>query len=124
MGVELIKALFISLAMTVLLECGFFLLAGKRNKSDLLLVVLVNVLTNPAVVSFYWLAATYTAWNIIIVNVILESFAAVAEGYCYSRYGREIRRPYAFSLAANAFSFGLAFLLQHTFKFIFGGTNL
>ena len=124
MSADLIKSLIISLALTLSLECGFFYLTGKRNKSDLLLVVMVNILTNPAVVLLYWLAASYTFWNIKAVNVFLELFAVLAEGCCYLRYGREIRRPFVFSLAANAFSFGMAFLFQRLITYILGGIYL
>ena len=116
MNEVLVKALFISLALTIALECGFFLMTGKRNKSDFLLVVMVNVMTNPAAVLLYWLAALYTVWNNIIICIFLELFAILAEGYCYLRRGREIGRPFAFSLAANIFSFGIAFIFQCIFK--------
>jgi len=110
------QALFISLAislvMTLVLESGFFLLIGKRNKKDLLLVALVNVLTNPAVVLLYWLAVAYRGYNKIIVIVILEVFAIITEGYIYKKHGQEFKRPYGFSICANMFSYSTGVLLQ------------
>ena len=108
----LLSALALSLLLTLVLETGFFLLTGKRNKKDLLLVVLVNVVTNPVVVLLYWLAAMYTGWNLAIVIIPLELFAVLVEGFYYRKYGQDFSRPLLFSVSANVFSFGVGFLLQ------------
>ena len=112
MDTAIFTALAISLVLTIIIEAGFFSLIGKRNKKDLLLVILVNVLTNPVVVLLYWLAAYYTDISLIIVKIPLEVFAVTAEGYCYKKYALELKRPYAFSLAANAISFLSGILIQ------------
>ena len=108
----LLIALAISLALTLALETGFFLVTGKRNKKDLLLVVMVNILTNPVVVLIYWLAVLRAGWNSIIILVLLEIFAILTEGYYYEKYGCDFKRPYLFSLAANVFSYGTGVLIQ------------
>ena len=112
MNGELPAALVFSLTLTAALETGFFLLTGKRNKKDLLLVILVNVLTNPAVVLVYWLALLYTDMNHVLLKAALELFAVLTEGYYFNKYGRGFKRPYLFCVAANAFSFGIGVLLQ------------
>jgi len=109
---HMIHALALSLALTLALETGFFFLTGKRGKKDLLLVVLVNVLTNPVVVLIYWLAVLYTGLNGAIIKIPLELFAILTEGYCYKKYGRGFRRPYLFSAAANMFSYWAGVLIQ------------
>jgi len=116
MNQELLTALAFSLLLTVMLETGFFLLTGKRKKKDLLLVILVNIITNPAVVLTYWLAVLHTDANRDIIKAPLEIFAVLTEGYFYKKYGQSFKRPYLFSAAANAFSFGVGVLLQ---QFIF-----
>ena len=113
MNCELLIALALSLALTLALEIAFFFLIGKRNKKDLLLVLLVNVLTNPVVVLLYWLAALYTDWDTSIIKIPLELFAILTEGLYYMKYGQSFKRPFFFSLAANAFSFSIGVLLQH-----------
>jgi hypothetical protein len=117
MNQALINSLAISLFLTTMLETGFFLIAGKlfiskHDKKDLLLVVLVNVLTNPAVVLLYWLTELYTDWNTVIVLIPLELFAIFTEGYYYKKYGGNFNRPYLFSAAANIFSYGIGVLIQ------------
>ena len=112
MNRELLFALALSLVLTLALEIGFFLLIGKRHKKDLLLVVLVNVITNPVVVLLYWLAFLYTDWNTTVVKIPLEAFAILFEWYYYKKYGQSFKRPFVFSVAANAFSFSIGVLLQ------------
>ena len=118
MNQALIISLALSLLLTVALEIGFFTIArgcrhtAHRDKKDFLLVVLVNVLTNPVVALLYWLTAMYAKWNTIIVLIPLELFAILTEGYYYKKYGSGFRRPYLFSIAANVFSFGTGLLIQ------------
>jgi len=110
-----ITALAISLVLTVIFETGFFLITGKRNKKDLLLVVLVNTLTNPIVVLLYWIMFYNTNWNTIIIKMPLELLAVFTEGFFYKKYAQSIKRPFLFSLVANAVSFTLGLLLQLVF---------
>lgn len=115
MSGQLLNALAFSLILTLVLETGFFLLSGKRGKKDLLLTVMVNILTNPAVVLLYWFAALYTDLNHAIIKIPLEVFAVLTEGYYYKKYGQEFKHPYLFSISANAFSFIIGVVIQ---KFI------
>ena len=112
MNGEIINALALSLALTLICEAGFYFISGKRDKKDLLLVILVNLLTNPAVVLVYWLAVLYTNLNPGVVKIPLELFAVLTEGYYYKKYGSGFKRPFLFSAAANAFSFGIGALIQ------------
>ena len=108
----LLSSFAFSLVLTLALEAGFFLLVGKRDPKDLLLVLLVNVLTNPAVVLLYWLAVLSASSYIAIIVAILEILAVLTEGYCYRKFGHDFQRPYLFSLSANLFSFGVGMLIQ------------
>jgi len=112
MYTDLLVALALSLAITLILETGFFLLTGKRNKKDLLLVILVNTHTNPLVVLLHWLASRHTNWNMVIVTIALEAYAVLAEAFLYKRYAQSIKRPLIFSFAANAFSYLIGVLVQ------------
>ena len=112
MNLELITALLLSLALTLVFETGFFFLVGKRDKKDLLLVGAVNIVTNPVVVLLYWLTVFYTDANPFVVIAFLELLAVCIEGRYYSNYGHGFDRPYLFSAAANGFSFSIGVLLQ------------
>jgi len=113
----LLNSLTISLLLTIALETSFFMLTNRwftssHNKKNLLLVLLVNVLTNPIVVLLHWLTALYTNWNATVILILLEVFAVLTEGYYYKKYGDRFDRPYLFSIAANIFSFGTGVLIQ------------
>ena len=113
-------ALFISLAvslvLTLVLESSFFLLIGKRNRKDLLLLLLVNIITNPVVVLTYNILVFNIGLNWILVIIPLEILAVLTEGFYYKNYGCDFKRPYLFSLSANAFSYFSGLILQ-TFVF-------
>ncbi len=88
----------VSLGLTLVLEGAAALVWGLRRK-DLLLLALVNVLTNPAAVLLH---ALFPGWA---VTAALELGAVAVEGLCYAKLGRAVRRPWLFALTANAFSF-------------------
>lgn len=116
MSREVLHSMAVSLALTLALESVFFLgvrsFMRKFDKKDLLLALLVNILTNPAIVFIYLLTVLYTGINGVIMFLILEAFAVLTEGYMYKSYGRHFKHPYIFSLTANLFSFGTGYLLQ------------
>ena len=111
----LLHSLALSLSLTLAFESGFFLLIGKRDKKDLLLLLLVNAITNPVVVLSFWMVALYTDWHARLFLIPLELFAVLTEGRYYQKHGRDFRRPYIFSLAANMISFGAGELMQRMF---------
>ncbi len=97
------SALGISLGLTILIEACFALLLGKRGRA-MALVVLVNILTNPAAVLVTRL------YGLPVLSA--EIWAVLAEGFLYKK-SRDFSRPYLFSICANALSFGLGLLLNH-----------
>lgn len=88
------------LALTIAFEGAVALMWGLRRR-DLLLLVLVNVLTNPAAVLLH------TLFSGRLVTAALELGVVALEGLCYEKLGSAVRRPWLFSLCANAFSFCL-----------------
>lgn len=88
------------LSLTLMLEGAVALVWGLRHR-NLLLLVLVNVLTNPAAVLLHALFPGPA------VTAALELGVVALEGICYKKLGSAVRRPWLFSLCANAFSFCL-----------------
>lgn len=103
---HLLLSLLVSLGMTLALELAFAGVAGKRGK-DLLLVGLVNVITNPIVVLCYVLVTNYTALSPVLLKAALEIAAVLTEAVYYKKHGGSFRRPIMFSLGANGFSFAV-----------------
>ena len=110
----MIERLILSVVLTLLFELLYALGWGVRKK-DLLLVCLLNVLTNPLVVLFYHA----TQENGIFLSIILPELAAVgAEAYFLKRCNRNILYPVLFAVCINAFSFLAGLLID---VLIYGG---
>ncbi len=109
----LLQSLGVSLGATLLLELTAALLLGIRKPRALLLVGLVNALTNPVVVTASSLAVMLThrapPWYLVAV---LEVSAVAVEGLLYRNrleYGRI--HPLLLSLILNTVSFTGGLLL-------------
>ncbi len=98
----LIESLAISLVLTLVFELLFALVWGVRGKG-LVLVILMNVLTNPAVVVLHHL----TGWI-----YILEIAAILVEGFCCRGM---IKKPWLFAVCVNVFSYTAGEILQLIF---------
>ena len=102
---DLLLTLLFSLALTEVLECGFARGVGLRGRA-LLLCALVNLITNPPVVLLHRLLG-----GGLLLTAGLEAAAVIAEWILY-RYSGLVKRPFLFSLAANALSFSLGLLIN------------
>ncbi len=112
MGLELLYSLSVSLMLTIILEVGFLFCCGIREKKDVMLLILVNIITNPLVVIIYFLVLRYSDWNKIVIVILLELFAILTEGYYFRTYGKTFRRPLLLALGANMFSFCIGLALK------------
>ena len=100
----MVEALVISLALTLAIEAAFAFVMKKRGY-DLLLCALVNVVTNPAAVLMHLLfPGTF-------VVAACEAGAVIAEWLLYRYCGANYKKPFLFSLCANALSFGIGLLI-------------
>lgn len=102
----------VSLGLTLLLELPVAYYWGLRSRHDLTVAVLVNVLTNPAVVLLNGLLSATPWWA---VQLPLEAATIAVEGFCYRHCGENICRPYLLSLCANCISYGAGLVLNAIF---------
>lgn len=110
----LLKALVISLTMTLVLELSYALLWGVRGRHDLLTAAAVNVLTNPIVVFvYYYIRIRHLPIRYGLVTLVMEVWAVVTEALLYRRFAKRVSRPWLFSLSANAFSYAVGELINH-----------
>lgn len=102
----LLEMFGISLALTLILELTICYPAGMRTGKQVLLVILVNILTNPAAVLLNWLGAPQ-------LPIELAVFAAEAWIYwCFSRDDRwNISHPLLLSAIANGISWGCGIII-------------
>ncbi len=109
--VTLLPTFALSLGMTLLLEGVVALLFRLRGR-EFLWFFLINLLTNPAAVYLNLLFCTlFPDRTVFLWQIPLEIAVVVAEALLY-RAGTSLRRPWLFSLVANAFSYGLGLLLN------------
>lgn len=116
MVIYMIRMFGISLALTMVTELAIAFLFGLRTRENVLLVVLVNVLTNPAAVLCNWLCRLYLPYyNRVPVQLVIEAAVVIVEAFvycCFARDGqRQIKRPVILALTANGCSWLLGVLI-------------
>jgi len=109
---EYLLILGISLGLTVFMEVTLAFIVGIRSSRDLILVLLVNVFTNPAAVICYYIFTFYTQMSILILKILIEIVVILIEGVYYRRYAGSVKRPFMFSALANILSFGAGLVLN------------
>ena len=106
MGMYLLEMFGISLLLTLAIELpiGFYMGIRRRN---LLIVLLVNILTNPAAVLLHWLG---------IGQIPLEAAVVLVEALIYVWFSKDekwdIPRPVLLALVSNGISWGTGLLIQ------------
>ena len=102
------------LLLTILIEGIIALIIGIRDKKDLLNVALVNILTNPIVVSvpifvMVFIRVSYRYYTLYI----LEILAFITEGFVYSKVLKYKKiNPYLVSLILNLGSYLIGEILN------------
>lgn len=111
---KLLNVVFTSLICTITIELLGALLIGIRHKRDLLNVTLVNILTNPIVVSVsLYFNILYGIWPKRIAMIFLEIGAFLIEGFIYKKtlfYKK--KSGYQISLILNALSYTLGLIIN------------
>lgn len=107
MGKYLLEMFAVSLALTLILELSIGFRFNYRSKKLLALVVLVNVLTNPAAVLLHWLG---------LPQVPIELAVVFTEACIYLWFSKDeswsVPQPVWFAVVANGFSWGIGALIQ------------
>ena len=101
------KLMVFCLTMTILLEGFFAILLGVRKKKDIINIVLVNIMTNPLLVSVsLTINALYGLNARHISMIVLELMAFLVESIIYKNVlSFKKINPFLLSLILNLFSF-------------------
>ncbi len=110
-GLFLFLTFFLSLGLTLFIELSIAYLMHLRGKS-LLLVLLVNVLTNPAVVYLSLLGQHLLHLHPLVFQIPLEAIVLVTEALIYQYQDRAVPRPWLLSVIANLSSWGIGLILD------------
>lgn len=112
MILELLTLLGISLILTIMFEVQTAYVLGVRDSKDLLLILLINLLTNPPVVIAYYLVYNYAPRYLTLTTIGLELLVILTEYHYLKNYGRRIKHPFILTASMNLFSFGVGKVLQ------------
>ena len=106
--------MLIALSSTLFIEFVGAYILGIRNKLDFINVGLVNILTNPLVVSIsFFMNITYGVVYRRIALFILEVLAFFVEGYIYDKVlSFKKYNGFTISFILNILSFGLGILIN------------
>ena len=111
---ELPLIMFICLSSTIVIELIMSLLLGIRNKKDILNVILVNIMTNPLIVSILMYITYNRLFNTTISIIILEILVVLTEGFAYKKVLTFDKiNPYVLSLILNIASYFIGKLLNN-----------
>ncbi|CDA60755.1 putative uncharacterized protein [Clostridium sp. CAG:524] len=111
---ELPLIMLICLISTIVIEHIMSLLLGIRNKKDILNVILVNIMTNPLVVSILMYITYNRLFNTTISIIILEILVILTEGFAYKKVLTFDKiNPYVLSLILNISSYFIGGLLNN-----------
>lgn len=111
---ELPLIMLICLISTIVIEHIMSLLLGIRNKKDILNVILVNIMTNPLVVSILMYITYNRLFNTTISIIILEILVILTEGFTYKKVLTFDKiNPYVLSLILNISSYFIGGLLNN-----------
>ena len=105
---NLLISIVLALTITLVLEIVFSLTWGLR-KQQLWMVVLMNILTNPAANTLYSFMTVYLGWPRLLPAILLEFAVVVVEGLCCRDF---MEKPWSFVVLANIFSYTAGLLLQ------------
>lgn len=104
------------LLITIVVECLIATILKVKIK-DLIIVLLVNVLTNPLLVSItFSIGIFYGNIPRVIITLILEILVVIVEGFIYKRNLIENKvNPYLLALLLNISSYLIGGLINYIF---------
>lgn len=103
----LAQGMLLALVITLLMELTVAVVLKIRNKKELINIILVNVCTNPLLVSITYIVFLNFGNTIQnIIEIFLEIIVFVIEGALYQKYLRLNKiNPYIFSIILNLSSY-------------------
>ena len=103
------------LLLTIIIEIIVGLILGIRNKKDIINIILVNIVTNPIVVSIPILVYIYLGYKYEVISLyILEVLTVLIEGFIYLKVINYKRiNPFLLSLFLNLSSYLIGELINY-----------
>ena len=110
----MIRSLVVSLLLTLVIELAVSLILGVRDKNDILVIALANIITNPVAVYIYGCISKYSSAIMIMIGtvILIETAVVIIEYLIFKRY-LSLKRinPFLFSFIINALSFFIGMII-------------
>ena len=115
--IELIKTFAIALILTVIVEEILALIMGFRAKLELVIILLVNTLTNPLMMLYYtFIRSKCPDLNGVLLQLPGELLVVIIEAYVFKKMGKTkdycFDHPILLSIALNVTSWMIGILLE------------
>ena len=105
----------VSFGATIILEALVMILIGERSKKNLLLLLLVNILTNPLAVYLAYVGKTFSNLSEIWIQLPIEVAVIFIEVGIYVWFSKDekwkIKRPVFLGILANLFSWSIGLMM-------------
>jgi len=111
---EVLKSFGISLGLTLLIEMSLAVIFRVRSKRGLTVVLLANVLTNPAAVCLCMVLGPFLGGWYLPFQLLVEAAVVLAEGNVYRQFREDLNaalKPFPLSFVLNACSYGTGLIL-------------
>ena len=112
---DLPKIMMRCLLLTIIFELIISIIIGVRDKKDILNIILVNILTNPLVVTIpVYFNIKYGLFERNIALYTLEIITVVTEGYIYKKVLNFKKiNPFVISLILNLSSYLIGEIINY-----------
>ena len=109
-----LKIIIVCLVSTIIIELLIALLLKVRDKKDILNILLVNVMTNPLLVTItMYINILYGLKYRNILIYPLEILVVLSEGFVYKKYLKYKKiNPYVLSLILNISSYLIGLIIN------------
>lgn len=105
----------VSLGATFVLETLVMILMDEHSKKNLLLLVLVNILTNPMAVYLAYVGKILIGTSEILIQLPIEIVVILVEAGIYTWFSKDenwkIKRPILLGILTNVFSWSIGLMM-------------
>lgn len=105
----------VSLGATFALETLVMILMGEHSKKNLLLLVLINILTNPMAVYLAYVGSLLFGLSEILIQLPIEIVVILVEAGIYTWFSKDenwiIKKPILLGILANIFSWTIGLMM-------------
>ena len=105
----------VSLGMTIVLEALGMNVLGEHSKKNMLLLLLINIFTNPMAVYLAYVGNYLTRLSDVVIQLPIEIFVILVEVGIYKWFSKDenryIKKPILLGILANIVSWSIGLMM-------------